>query len=130
MREKAQVWISVSNREQSMANVLSRADFNEGTVLHAHRAAFSSLMAILADNGLRSSSDRCEALCDTLAAHDITSPQDVLDAVKALDAHEQKLDTCATAEAPSETCTLDVVTECLDAVKRIRVFVNTVLTER
>ncbi|MFH1730816.1 MAG: hypothetical protein ABIF82_04090 [Planctomycetota bacterium] len=66
----------MSNREESMARVLSRADFHEGTVLRAHRAASSSLVAVLAENGRGHGSDRCADICGALAAHGVANSLD------------------------------------------------------
>ena len=129
MNEKAQLWIVVSNREESMARVLSRADLNEGTVLHAHRAASASLVAIFAHHGFAATSDRSEDLCGMLAAHDVTAPQDVRDAAKTLDSHARKLDPESAGQPPSRTCTAEVAASCLDCATRIRSFVNAALTK-
>ncbi len=127
MRPKAQRWISISNREESMARALSRAGFFEGTVLHAHRAASAALRAIFADHGWAFTSDRCDDLCVMLRAHDVTPPRDVAGAAKTLDAHELRLDPDA-VEDLAAACTGEVAGECLDAVSCVRKFVNTVLT--
>jgi len=127
MRPKAQRWISISNREESMARTLSRAGLFEGTVLHAHRAALAALRAVFADHGWALPSDRCEDVCALLRAHDITPPRNVAKAAQTLDAHQLRLDPDA-PEAPSAACTDEIAVACLDAVTRIRNLVNTVLT--
>ncbi len=127
MRPKAQRWISISNREESMARALSRAGFFEGTVLHAHRAAAAALGAVFADHGWAFTSNRCEDLCAVLRAHDVTPTRDVAKAAKTLDAHELRLDPDA-AEEPSAACTDEAAAACLGAVTCIRNFVNAVLT--
>lgn len=129
MRERAQLWIGASNREEAMARVLSRADFNDGAVLHAHRAASSSLVAVFAEKGWAYASDRCADLCEMLDAHDVTAPLDVLKAARTLDGHLQKLNAETTQDAAAHTCTAQVAAECLDAVRRLRAFVNSVLTK-
>ena len=87
MREKAQLWITVSNREESMARVLSRSDYNEGAVLHAHRAAGMALIAVFAERGWAHTSDRCADLCSMLEAHDIAATAEVRRAAEVLDRH-------------------------------------------
>jgi HEPN domain-containing protein len=113
-----------------MARVLSRAGFNEGVVLHAGRAAAAALGAVFADRGWAITSHRCADLCAMLEAHEVTPPQDVRDAAAALDAAALRLDPERARRSPAEACTDDVAGEALDAVKRIRSFVNTVLTRR
>lgn len=129
MRDRAQVWIQVSNREQSMANVLWRAELFEGAVLHAQRAAASALAAIFAHHGWARTSDLCADLCGMLEAHDVVPPTDVLDAARRLDARRSELDPEAGREAPSRTCTADHAAECLAATKSVRSFVNGVLSK-
>ena len=128
MRERAQLWIGVSNREESMARVLSRARLYEGTALHARRAASSALIAILAEHGWAHASNGCRDLCRTLEAHAITPPRDVLDAAETLDARAAAADLDATGAPPSESCTDDAAAACLECVTRVRSYVNTVLT--
>jgi len=128
MNENAQLWIGVSNREESMARVLSRADLNEGAVLHARRAASAALVAVFAHHGWAATSDRCEDLCAMLDAHDVTAPQDVRDAAKTLDTHARAVDPGAAGAPPSRGCTREIAASCLDCVTRIRSFVNAALT--
>ena len=129
MHKKAQFWIGISNREESMARLLSRADFNEGSVLHAHRAAFAALMAVLANNGWSSSVRRCKGLCIALGRRGLTLDENVHHAAKTLDAHLSRLDAEAEARAPADACSRAVAARCLTCVKRVRHFVSTVLTE-
>jgi len=128
VRENAHLWISVSNREQSMANVLSRAGFHDGAALHAHRAASSALVAIFAHLGSAPASDRCEDLCQALAAHDMAATREVLGAARTLDAGVATPDLRRPDHAPAEPCDARAGTECLDAMKQIRAFVNTALS--
>lgn len=129
MREQTQLWIGVSNREESMARVLSRANFHEGTVLHAHRAASNSLIAVLAENGRSHTSDRCADLCGALAAHGVVADADVLRAAQALDRQVAQLHLESAGGAPARPCDAKVAANSLDHAKCIRGFVNTVLTE-
>jgi HEPN domain-containing protein len=129
MREKTQCWIAVSNREESMARVLSRADFHEGAVFHAHRAAEAALTAIFAEHGWAHTSNRCADLLSLIEAHKFTPTTDVLRAAQALDEHSGKLDWERTGAEPARTCTANVASECLDAIKTIRSFVSTVLSK-
>ncbi|MFO7900836.1 MAG: HEPN domain-containing protein [Planctomycetota bacterium] len=129
MHKRAQLWIQVSNREQSMANVLSRADLFEGAVLHAQRAAASALAAIFAHHGWARTSDLCADLCAMLEAHDVVPPTDVLDAARRLDARLAELDPEAGSEAPSRACTADRAAACLAATKSVRSFVNAFLSK-
>jgi HEPN domain-containing protein len=126
MRERARQWINRSNREEAMARVLSRNDFAEGAVLHAHRAASAALIAVFAENGWAWTSERCEDLCHMLEAHDITPHRDIFAASQQLDAASGDEDLLAPrlAGAPLPP---DRATASLDCVKRIRAFVVTVL---
>jgi len=126
MREQAHLRINASNREESMARVLSRAGFPEGTVLHAHRAAASALTALFAHNGWACTSDQCEALCNLLDSHQITSPREVLDAARVLDEQAQLV----TAQPGTEPPNADDASTALDRAKCVRNFVNTVLTRQ
>ncbi len=128
MRERAQLWISASNREETMARVLSRAELNEGTVLHAHRSASSALIAVFENRGLVHTSDQCADLCGMLHAHDVTPPADVTKAADTLDRQAQKVNPETTTEPPWRSCDAAVAAASLDCVKRIRAFVNTALT--
>ena len=128
MLQNAQLWISVSNREESMARVLSRANFHEGTVLHAHRAASSLLIAILEENGWAHVSDRCADLCGALAAHDIAVAADAARAAEALDGQVSNLNLDSAGGAPALNCDAKVAAQSLDCVKLIRSFATTVLS--
>lgn len=129
MRQNAQLWISVSNREESMARVLSRASFHEGTVLHAHRAALSLFIAVLEENGWAHASDRCADLCGTLDAHDIDVTADAALAAEALDRQVGDLNLDSAGGAPALTCDAKVAAQSLDCVKLIRSFVTAVLSK-
>lgn len=128
MREQAQLWIGASNREEAMARVLSRSDLPEGTVLHAHRAASSSLIAIFAENGWAYTSGRCADLCDMLEAHNVIATRDVIRAAETLDQAAQKLNLNIPGEVPEQSCDAPAGADCLECAKRVRGFVNTVLT--
>ena len=128
MNSQAQLWIAASNREESMARVLSRAQWNEGAVLHAHRAASIALIAVFKARGWAHTSDLCVDLCSMLEAHDLAAPADVRRAAEALDLNRRKADLAEAGPAPSAACTDSVVTESLDAVTRVRSFVNPLLT--
>lgn len=129
MRKQTQLWIGVSNREESMARVLSRANFHEGTVLHAHRAASTSLIAVLEENGRGHTSDRCSDLCSALDAHGVVATGDVLRAAQALDRRVAQLHLDSAGGAPARSCDAKVAANSLDHGKRIRGFVNAALTK-
>lgn len=129
MREKAQLLIGVSNREEAMARILSRSNFNEGTVLHAHRAAAGALAAVLAEHGWDHASDRCIELCDMLRAHDVGAPDAAATAAQTLDGLLRKLDAESEGRAPSDACDAKVSSIALECARRIRGFVNAALTE-
>ena len=124
MREKTQAWISASNREESMARVLSRAGLHEGMVLHAHRAASCALTAVLEDYGWAPAAARCADLCATLDAHGIAPTPDVTKAAQALDQRVDELNLAAAGDAPARSCDAKVAAQALDGSKTIRAFVN------
>jgi HEPN domain-containing protein len=126
MRERARQWINRSNREEAMARVLSRNEFPEGAVLHAHRAASAALIAVFAENGWAWTSERCEDLCHMLEAHDTTPHSDIFNASQGLDAAGADQNLLATRSA-GDPPDADTATACLDCVKRVRSFVVTVL---
>jgi HEPN domain-containing protein len=126
MRDQAQQWIAMSNREESMARVLSRSDFHDGAELHAARAASASLIAVLANHGWPYTSDRCQDLCHLLEAHDMLPPQDVFKAALTLD---ERAAECALNHPPKEDVGQPAAAECLDCVQTIRSFVNAALTK-
>ena len=126
MREQAQQWIAMSNREESMARVLSRNGFHDGAELHAARAASASLIAVLADQGWPYTSDRCDDLCQLLEAHDMTPPQDVFKAARTLDECAAE---CSLNHPPKDGIAQTAVAECLDCVNTVRSFVNAALTK-
>jgi len=129
MREKTQLWISAGNREESMARVLSRAGFHEGTVLHAHRAASSALIAVFEENGWARLSDQCGALCDMLGAHDVIATADVTRAAAALDREVDELHLNPASGAPARPCDAKVAANSLDCARLLRGFVNAVLSK-
>lgn len=129
MRQNTQLWISVSNREESMARVLSRSNFHEGTVFHAHRAASSLLIAALEENGWAHVSDRCADLCGMLEAHDIAVTADAARAADALDRQVSDLNLDSTGGAPARTCDAKIAAQSLDCVKLIRGFVTAALSK-
>jgi|GEM_PF-2751519 len=128
MREKTQLLIGVSNREEAMARILSRSNFNEGTVLHAHRAAASALAAVLAEHDRAHASGLCSELCDMLRAHGAGPPDAAAKAAETLDALLGKLDAVSENRAPSDACDAKVSSVALECARRIRGFVNTALT--
>ena len=128
MRQNTQLWISVSNREESMARVLTRANFHEGTILHAHRAASSLLIAVLEENGWAHMSDRCADLCSMLEAHDIDVTANAALAAEALDRQVSGLNLDSAGGAPESACDAKVAAQSLDCVKLIRTFVTAALS--
>jgi HEPN domain-containing protein len=97
-------------------------------VCHARRAGEAALAAVLAEHGWAKTSDRCADLFEMLRAHDLTPPQEVMDAAARLDDAERRADPESADGPPSETCTDETAGECLDGVKRIRNYVNAMLT--
>jgi HEPN domain-containing protein len=126
MREQAQQWIALSNREESMARVLSRNGFHDGAEWHAARAASAALLALLSERGWTAASTSCEALCHLLEAHDLTPPSEVFHAARTLDARtEDRTLSRPPATPPGQA----EAAECLAALQTVRLHVNTALSK-
>ncbi len=112
-----------------MARVLSRAGFHEGTVLHAHRAASGSLIAVFEQNGWAHMSNRCADLCAALDAREIVPTADVVRAAQALDRQAEDLHVDASGADPARPCDARAAADALDRAKCVRAFVNATLSK-
>lgn len=128
MNEKAQLWIGLSNREESMARVLSRGGLDDGVVLHAQRAVYAALTALFVNSGWPTTSGKCVGLCEMLESRGIVPPAEVRKAAAMLDVEAAKRSLSNAGELP-EPASADAAVACLDAIGCVRKFVNPALSK-